>query len=100
MLPGTPVCAARDGVIYSYKDDSDEGGPSEKYKDKANYIIIKHTDGSFGCYWHLQKNGVLIKQGKVSRGQQIGLSGSTGYALWPHLNFSVKHKLNYEMDSY
>jgi len=100
MMTGTPVCAARDGVVYSYKEDSDEGGPFKRYKLKANYIIIKHDDGSFGCYWHLQKNGVLVKQGKVSKGQQIGLSGATGYTLWPHLHFSVKRHLNYEMDSY
>lgn len=100
MLTGTPVCAAREGVVYSYKEDSDEGGPFEKYKSRANYIIVKHDDGSFGCYWHLQKNGVLVKQGKVAKGQQIGLSGSTGYTLWPHLHFSVKRKLDYDMDSY
>ena len=39
MPTGTPVYAAREGVIYNYKDDSDEGGPFSKYKNKANYII-------------------------------------------------------------
>src|SRR5688572_29168300 len=78
MPVGTPVYAAREGKIYSYKDDSDEGGPFSKYKRKANYIIIKHKDGSLGCYWHLKKNGILVKKGYVSKGQQIGLSGATG----------------------
>jgi murein DD-endopeptidase MepM/ murein hydrolase activator NlpD len=55
MPEGTPVYAAREGVIYSFKDDSNEGGPFANYEKKANYIIIKHNDGSFGCYWHLQK---------------------------------------------
>jgi murein DD-endopeptidase MepM/ murein hydrolase activator NlpD len=100
MPVGTPVCAAREGVIYSYKDNSDEGGVFSKYKNKANYIIVKHSDGSFGCYWHLKKNGVLIKRGYVSKGQQIGLSGGTGIVLRPHLHFSVKRKLNYHMDSF
>jgi len=100
MPVGTPVCAARGGIIYSYKDDSDEGGFFSKYKDKANYIIIKHDDGSFACYWHLKKNGVLIKSGRVSEGQQIGLSGATGEVLRPHLHFSVKRILNYEMNSF
>jgi murein DD-endopeptidase MepM/ murein hydrolase activator NlpD len=27
MPEGTPVYAAREGIIYSYKDDSNEGGP-------------------------------------------------------------------------
>jgi murein DD-endopeptidase MepM/ murein hydrolase activator NlpD len=100
MPTGTPVCAAREGEIYSYSDQSDEGGLFAKYKNKANYIIIKHTDGSFGCYWHLQKNGVLVKKGFVKKGQQIGLSGATGQVLSPHLHFSVKSKLTYDMDSF
>ncbi|MBS1511433.1 MAG: M23 family metallopeptidase [Bacteroidetes bacterium] len=100
MPEGTEVCAARDGEVFAYKDNSSEGGPFSKYKDKANYLIIKHSDGSFGCYWHLQKNGVLVKKGKVSKGQVIALSGSTGYVLAPHLHFSVKIKLNYDEDAY
>ena len=100
MPVGSAVCAARGGIIYSYKDDSDEGGFFSKYKNKANFIIIKHSDGSFGCYWHLQKNGVLIKSGRVSAGEQIGLSGATGQVLNPHLHFSIKRMLNYEMNAF
>ena len=100
MPIGTAVCAAREGVIFSYKDDSDEGGVFSKYKNKANYIIIKHNDGSFGCYWHLQKNGVVLKKGIVTKGQLIGYSGNTGFVLRPHLHFAVKGKLNYEKDSF
>ena len=100
MPIGTSIYAAREGIIFSYKEDSDEGGPFSKYKNKANYIIIKHDDGSFGCYWHLKKNGVLVKSGRVAVGQQIGFSGATGQVLRPHLHFSVKRKLNYEMNSF
>jgi len=100
MPPGTPVMAARDGVIYAYKDDSDEGGPFDKYKRKANYIMIRHNDGSFGCYWHLQQHGVLVKKGKVKKGQPIGLSGATGQVIRPHLHFSVKQQLNYTRDAF
>lgn len=100
MPIGTSIYAAREGVIFSYKDDSDEGGPFSKYKNEANYIIIKHDNGSFGCYWHLKKNGVLVKSGRVTVGQQIGFSGATGLVLRAHLHFSVKRKLNYEMNSF
>ncbi len=100
MSEGTPVCAARDGVIYSLKDDSDEGGPFPSYQNKANYIIIRHDDGSFGCYWHLQKDGVMVKKGRVAKGQLIGYSGSTGFVLRPHLHFAVKQKLTYDKDSF
>ena len=37
MPEGTAIHASRDGKIYSYKDDSDEGGPFTKYARKANY---------------------------------------------------------------
>lgn len=100
MPVGTPVFAAREGTIYSYKDDSNEGGPLPRYQKKANFIIIQHDDGSFGCYWHLQQNGVVVKNGRVEKGQLIGYSGSTGFVLEPHLHFSVKCKLNYKMDSF
>jgi murein DD-endopeptidase MepM/ murein hydrolase activator NlpD len=95
----TPIYAAREGVVYAYKDDSNEGGPFTNEK-KANYIIIKHSDGSFGCYWHLKQNGVVVIRGFVSKGQLIGYSGKTGFALQPHLHFAVKRKLNYDMDSF
>ncbi|MEO9004830.1 MAG: hypothetical protein ABI288_08840 [Ginsengibacter sp.] len=71
-------CAVSSGIIYSYKDDSSEGGPFRDFVDKANYMMIKHEDGSFGCYWHLQKNCVLINRGYITKGEQIGLSGATG----------------------
>lgn len=100
MPVGTPVCAAREGVIFAYKDDSDAGGPFARYKRKANFIMIKHDDGSFGCYWHLQKDGILIKEGRVKKGQLIGYSGKTGFVYRGHLHFSVKRILNYDEDSY
>jgi murein DD-endopeptidase MepM/ murein hydrolase activator NlpD len=100
MPEGTPVYAAREGVIYTFKDDSNEGGPFPNYEKKANFIIIKHNDGSFGCYWHLKKDGVVVKSGLIAKGQLIGYSGYTGFALRPHLHFSVKRKLNYEKDSF
>ncbi len=100
MPAGTPVCAAREGTVHSYKSDSDEGGISSKYKNKSNYVIIKHDDGSFGCYWHLQKDAVFVKRGRIQKGQQIGLSGATGQVLRPHLHFSVKSKLTYDKDSF
>lgn len=100
MPEGTPVYAAREGTIYRFKDDSDEGGPFPSYKKKANFIMIQHSNGSIGCYWHLKKNGVVIKTGHVSKGDLIGYSGFTGFTLRPHLHFSVKKKLTYDKDSF
>ena len=100
MPVATPVYAAREGFVYSYKDDGKKGGLLPGYKKEANYIIIKHPDGSFGCYWHLQYKGVITKKGIVQKGQLIGYSGSTGFVLGPHLHFSVKNTLNYNRNSF
>jgi murein DD-endopeptidase MepM/ murein hydrolase activator NlpD len=100
MPVGTPVFAAREGIVYRYKEDSEKGGCLPSYKKQANYLIIKHKDGSYGCYWHLRHNGVITKQGTVQKGQLIAYSGSTGFVLAPHLHFSVKKRLNYKRDSF
>jgi murein DD-endopeptidase MepM/ murein hydrolase activator NlpD len=100
MPVGTPIHAAREGKVYSYQDKYKKGGPFAKFKNQSNYIIIKHPDGSFGCYWHLKQNGVVVKKGGIEKGQLIGYSGRTGFVLYPHLHFSVKRALNYKMDSF
>ncbi len=90
MKIGTPVCAARDGVIVRVKEDGDKGGWNKKYRPYGNVIVVQHADGSRAGYWHLQYNGVLVNAGDtVRQGQIIGLNGKTGYTLFPHLHFIV-----------
>ncbi|HEV8542140.1 MAG TPA: peptidoglycan DD-metalloendopeptidase family protein, partial [Verrucomicrobiae bacterium] len=64
MPVGTHVLAAREGVVVGIKDDSDSGGGDKKYEWDANYILIKHSDGTLGHYVHLQKGGVRVKIGQ------------------------------------
>ena len=90
MPEGSPVHAARDGVVVGIKDDSNVGGSDKKFEWDANYILIKHSDGTLGHYVHLQKSGVKINIGdQVKAGQFIGLSGNTGHSTGPHLHFAV-----------
>jgi murein DD-endopeptidase MepM/ murein hydrolase activator NlpD len=90
MKKGTPVYAARGGVVMRLKKDSNRGGWSKKNRPHGNYIIIQHSDGSRAGYWHLQYNSVLPNAGDtVQQGQLIAKSGHTGYALFPHLHFLV-----------
>jgi murein DD-endopeptidase MepM/ murein hydrolase activator NlpD len=100
MPIGTPILAARAGVVYGFKDNNTESGITASFKNKANYIMIKHNDGTIGCYWHLKQNGVVKKQGTVKQGEIIGYSGNTGLCVQPHLHFSVKAKLNYLSSAY
>ena len=90
MPEGSPIHAAREGVVAGIKDDSSVGGSDKKYEWDANYILIQHSDGTLGHYVHLQKGGVKVKVGdKVQAGQFIGLSGNTGHSTGPHLHFAV-----------
>jgi murein DD-endopeptidase MepM/ murein hydrolase activator NlpD len=87
---GTIVCAAREGRVVGVKQDSNTGGPDRSFRPFANYIIIKHADGTFAEYLHLQKDGAMVALGdQVTTGQPIGLSGQTGFASKPHLHFDV-----------
>jgi murein DD-endopeptidase MepM/ murein hydrolase activator NlpD len=90
MPTGTAVHAARDGIVVGIKADSSVGGPDSKYDCEANYILIKHRDGTLGQYVHLAKDGNRVKVGDpVRAGDFIGLSGNTGHTTGPHLHFSV-----------
>jgi murein DD-endopeptidase MepM/ murein hydrolase activator NlpD len=87
---GTTVRAAREGRVVGVRDDSTFSGPDPKFKPLGNYVIIKHADGTFADYHHLQTDGALVKIGdEVKTGQPIGLSGQTGFASKPHLHFMV-----------
>lgn len=90
MKKGTKVCAAREGIVVATREDSKKGGYNWKYINEGNYIIIKHEDGTFANYWHLNYDGALVNTGDtVQAGQVIGLSGNTGYSAFPHLHFEV-----------
>lgn len=88
---GTPVYAARGGVVVRVKEDSRVGGPSPAYANRANLIMIAHDDGSFGNYVHLRYRGAEVAVGdRVQAGDLIGYSGSTGISSGPHLHFDVR----------
>ena len=87
---GTPVHAARSGLVIWVEQKFKGGGLSETFKDKANYISIQHDDGTQATYAHLQHNGSVVKPGNyVVKGQHIGFSGQTGFGRGPHLHFEV-----------
>ncbi len=91
QLPeGTPVCAARGGIVIETKADSGTGGPEARYLKSSNFVNILHPDGTWANYAHLKRDGVMVETGQeVKAGQVIGLSGSTGQGIGPHLHFAV-----------
>jgi murein DD-endopeptidase MepM/ murein hydrolase activator NlpD len=74
---GTAVVAAANGTVVS----SGWGGAY------GNRIEVDHGNGYITTYSHLSK--IVIKDGKVAAGQEIGKSGSSGNTTGPHLHFEV-----------
>ncbi|MCI0536312.1 MAG: M23 family metallopeptidase [Verrucomicrobiales bacterium] len=90
MPLGTDVHAARDGIVVAVKDDSDLGGSDNSFDADANFVLIRHADGTLGQYVHLLKGGSQVGIGDSVRvGDVIARSGNTGHSTGPHLHFSV-----------
>ena len=90
LAAGSIVQAARDGVVVGVRQDSNASGVGDRFRNSANYVIIRHNDGTYAEYLHLKQDGAVVKLGDtVQAGQAIALSGSTGYTSGPHLHFAV-----------
>jgi murein DD-endopeptidase MepM/ murein hydrolase activator NlpD len=77
---GTPVKAAEGGTV-AYA--------GEELKGYGKLVLVRHDNGFVSAYAH---NGELnVKRGeKVSRGQMIAKSGSTGNVTSPQLHFELR----------
>ena len=90
MPVATPVHAARSGVVARIEESNSKGCWEDDCGRYANFVVILHSDGTTGEYYHLDKDGALVDVGDtVERGQKIALSGNTGHTTMPHLHFAV-----------
>ena len=76
---GSPVLAANSGEVVLAREMFYEG----------NCVIIDHGEGFMTLYMHLSRFEVAEGQ-RVTKGQEIGLSGATGRATGPHLHMGVR----------
>lgn len=87
MPIGTPIVAARDGVVWMVLDDFEDG---DQRPEHANDLFIEHRDGTVAQYAHLQHRSFLVQPGdRVVAGQTVAASGDTGAGPIPHLHFEV-----------
>jgi murein DD-endopeptidase MepM/ murein hydrolase activator NlpD len=90
MPEGTPILAARAGVVFQTVAENDAGGVEESFRSKANVVRVLHADGTIGNYVHLMHEGVAVKSGeRIEPGKIIGYAGNTGQSSGPHLHFAV-----------
>jgi murein DD-endopeptidase MepM/ murein hydrolase activator NlpD len=81
MSKGTLVLATGNGRISYFSNSNLEAG-------FGNYIEVDHGHGLITRYAHLEKISVTWGQ-KVTQGQVIGLSGTSGGSVAPHLHYEV-----------
>jgi murein DD-endopeptidase MepM/ murein hydrolase activator NlpD len=101
MPEGTPVLAAREGVVMTLDNDFYGAGlDMARYGDRANNIRIVHADGTMAVYAHLQLESARVRVGqRVRAGQVLALSGDTGYTSGAHLHFCVQINSNMQLIS-
>jgi len=76
---GTPVFAARDGVV-------DDAGTLDIY---GHFIILNHDGGFQSVYAHLEST-LVTKGQSVNAGTLIARSGNSGVSTGPHLHFEIR----------
>ena len=76
---GAKIVAANAGTVITSTFNAAYG----------NYVVVDHGGGTTTLYAHMSSRSVSKGQ-TVTKGQQIGLVGSTGYSTGNHLHFEVR----------
>jgi len=91
MKIGTLVTASRAGQVVLVKESGLDGQLDN------NLVVIRHSDGSYAQYMHFKHEGALVTVGQfINQGDELGLSGNTGLAGYPHLHFVATRKGSFE----
>ncbi|MBN1340754.1 MAG: peptidoglycan DD-metalloendopeptidase family protein [Bacteroidales bacterium] len=88
------VVAAAPGIII-YKQDGNFDRHCEPNSDPWNALAIRHSEGYTTWYGHLKANSLTGKEtgNYVDEGEYLGIVGSSGSSLSPHLHFEVYDSL-------
>ena len=97
MNKGIDVIATAPGIVAGVRDDMKDTSSRQidiktlKGKFCGNGVAIKHADGFTSQYCHLRQGSITVKKGdRVTRGQQLGLVGLSGFTQYPHLHITVR----------
>ncbi len=80
-MMNTPIVAADGGTVKEVNTNPNVG--------YGIYVVIDHGNGLTTMYAHLNSVSVTTNQ-RVTRGQEIGRGGTTGWSTGPHLHFEVR----------
>ena len=86
------VVAAAPGRIINKNDGNFDRQCSLTGASAGNYVVIEQDDGHFAYYFHMKKGSVTAPSvgSRVAAGDVLGLVGSSGTSLLPHLHFELR----------
>lgn len=90
---GTSIRAMMAGTVSRVWMETKPGDPcynggGSSCSNASNHIMIAHPNGQTTVYKHL--NSATVAEGaQVTVGQEIGMSGNTGWSTGPHLHIGV-----------
>lgn len=84
---GTPISLVKGGIVVEASTGYNGG--------YGNFVLIKHPDGKYSMFNHLDK--IYVQKGQKINGSQgnapvIGTIGNTGRSTGPHLDYKVATK--------
>ncbi len=92
-----PILAAAEGTVVAALDGfanttalPNPPKPPPVNETVGNHVIVKVADGVYVLNAHMDPGSVAVRVGdQVTRGQQLGLIGSSGNSTTPHLHFQI-----------
>jgi hypothetical protein len=99
---GKPVYVPSDGKIVEVQNNIPDNEFNGKViqspklaanadpKRMGNYIIIEHGNGEYSMLQHLEQGSIRVRVGEmVKAGEQVGIVGFSGDAIYPRLHYTV-----------
>lgn len=95
---GAEIVAVAGGTVVSTMNTLDDQVPGQLPDPRTitldnilgNHVVVRHRDGRYATYAHMQKGSVTVEVGdRVRAGQTLGRLGNTGNTSAPHLHFQI-----------
>lgn len=95
---GADILAVAGGTVMSTLNTLDDQVPGRLPDPSTitlenilgNHVVVRHRDGRYATYAHMQKDSVTVEVGRrVRPGQKLGRLGNTGNTSAPYLHFHI-----------
>ena len=90
------ICSHSDGNVIETRDGLGNMKGSNSY---GNYVKVKHDNGYYTLYAHLEKGTLAVANGqRVAKGQRLGFMGNSGNSYGAHLHFEERNESDGRID--